>query len=98
MIFTDCPEALFQQHAGQAAVRKYLEDFWLVAPPGSPDDASAYRAMKDVCATVRVPLAAEKCVALKTTLTLIGVRIDTSNMTVGLPLENCRPCETLSAT
>ena len=54
--------------------------------------------MKDVCATVRVPLAAEKCVALKTTLTLIGVRIDTSNMTVGLPLENCRPCETLSAT
>ena len=66
-------------------VRKYLDDFWVVAPPGSPDAARAYRAMQDVCATVRMPLATEKCVAPTTTLTLLGVRIDTASMTVGLP-------------
>ena len=30
--FADCLEALFQQRAGDAAVRKYLDGFWLVAP------------------------------------------------------------------
>ena len=56
-----------------------------MAPPGSPDAVRAYCAMQDVCATVRVPLAAEKSVAPTTTPTLLGVRINTASMTVGLP-------------
>ena len=83
--FADCLEGLFQQRAGEAEIRKYLDDFWLVAPPGSPDADRAYRAMHDVCTDVRVPLAVSKCVAPTTSLTLLGIQFDTAAMTVGLP-------------
>ena len=83
--FADCLELLFQERAGQAMVRKYLDDFWLVAPPGSPDAHRAYRSMHDICAAVRVPLAEKKCVGPTTSLALRGVQIDTVKMTVGLP-------------
>ena len=83
--FADCLEALFQQRAGEAQVRKYLDDFWLVAPPVSPDAQRAYQAIHDICDKLRVPLAVGKCVAPTTSLTLLGVHIDTEAMTVALP-------------
>ena len=83
--FADCLLALFQQRARRAEVRAYMDDFWLVAPPGSPDAATAYRAIRDVCSEIRVPLASDKCVAPTTRLTLLGVTLDTEAMTIALP-------------
>ena len=85
--FSDCLEALFQQRAGRASVQKYLDDFWLVAPRASSDAKMAYDAMQELCKSLSVPLAGDKSVPPTTSLTLLGVHIDTAAMTVGLPLD-----------
>ena len=84
--FADCLEALFQQKAHRAVIRKYLDDFWLVCPGNAPADADrAYEAMKQTCAELGVPLATEKCSAPATRMTLLGLELDTDNMTISLP-------------
>ena len=54
--FADCLEALFQQMAGLAEARKYIDDFWVVSPGDAPDEAeAAYQHCLRVCAEVGVP-------------------------------------------
>ena len=84
--FADCLEALFQKRAGRAVVRKYLDDFWFVCPGHAPEDATrAYEGMHQICAEIGVPLAAEKCAAPATTMTLLGLQLDTDKLTIALP-------------
>ena len=84
--FADCLEALFQQRAGPAQVRKYLDDFWLVCPGTAPAEAArAYEEIRSVCAEVGVPLATEKCAAPATRMTLLGLELDTGHLTIALP-------------
>ena len=86
--FGDCLEALFQQCAGNAVVRKYLDDFWLVCPGTAPADASgAYWGMHRICAAAGVPLAVEKCAPPSTCMTLLGFVLDTDRLTISLPMD-----------
>ena len=86
--FADCLEALFQQRAGRTEIRKYLDDFWAVCPGDAPADAAqAYAGMIQICATVGVPLAAEKCTEPSTRMTLLGLDLDTDRLTIALPAD-----------
>ena len=63
----------------------YLDDFLLVGPPDSPACQRDLEIFTQVCKELGVPLATEKVEGLSTSLTFLGILIDTHNMEIRLP-------------
>ncbi len=75
------------RHEGVPIVDHYLDDFITLGPPNSTACASNLRIIKEVSKRLGVPLAEEKCEGPDTSLTFLGIRIDTNDMTLSLPTD-----------
>ena len=63
----------------------YLDDFVVVGEPGSLQCHQAFSTVKEVCAELGVPLAADKSMGPTMCLTFLGIELDTSLMQIRLP-------------
>ena len=63
----------------------YLDDFLLLGPPGSLACATALRTFLSLCEELGVPVAEEKTEGPVTTLTFLGIEINTQSMQLRLP-------------
>ena len=65
----------------------YLDDFMTMALPASLTCARNLRVIHEVSATLRVPLAEDKCEGPSEMLTFLGIDIDTQEKVLQLPQE-----------
>lgn len=63
----------------------YLDDFILVGPPSSSSCAQDLALALIVCKRLGLPLHPDKCEGPSTSLTILGIRLDTNNQTASLP-------------
>ena len=82
---------------GVQAVYHYLDDFVVLGPPSSETCAEHLQILHKVCNDLGVPLAPEKQEGPDTTITFLGITIDTIKQELRLPEEKLRRLlETLS--
>ena len=65
----------------------YLDDFLLVGPPASNQCSKYLEEVKSTCTRLGIPLAIEKAEGPSTTLTFLGITLDTVQMEACLPPE-----------
>ena len=65
----------------------YLDDFLLMGPPGSPPCTEALQITRQLCEYVGIPIAKEKTEGPTTTLTFLGITIDSHAQQLRLPQE-----------
>ena len=75
------------QSQGMEESLHYLDDFLLLGPPASPKCAEALRTLLAICGQLGVPVAEEKTEGPLTTLTFLGIEIDTASLQLRLPQE-----------
>jgi len=68
----------------------YLDDFLLLGPPASPHCQEALQATLKLCRDLGVPVADEKTEGPATTLTFLGIEIDSCHRQLRLPQEKLR--------
>ena len=73
-----------QQH-GISQPLHYLDDFLLIGPPYSPECQQNLNTFIQLCTNLGVPLASEKIEGPSTSLTFLGITLDTANMEIRLP-------------
>ena len=65
----------------------YLDDFLLVGPPATNQCDKNLEEVKATCQWLGIPLAIEKVAGPATTLTFLGITLDTTKMEARLPTE-----------
>lgn len=85
--FAECLAALTRRSSGHDSICNYLDDFFGVGPPNSPQAGHAFNTFLRVCEEIGVPLAEQKCVPPTTHIEILGVSFDTTTMTLALPAE-----------
>ena len=73
------------QHRGVSFVIHYLDDFLTVGPPSSDTCQHNLDILKQLCDELGVPLALEKVEGPSTTISFLGILIDTVRMEIRLP-------------
>jgi len=86
-IFSAVAEALewVLQQRGVCHVVHYLDDFLLLGTPASPECQQALDTTTATCQELGAPLALEKIYGPSTSLSFLGVILDTATMSVQLP-------------
>ena len=72
---------------GVSYIIHYLDDFLAMGPPSSPVCQQNLNTFIGLCSKLGVPLAANKVEGLSTTLTFLGIILDTQCMEIRLPQE-----------
>ena len=72
---------------GVTDVDHYLDDFITIGPPHSAACAQNLQLIKDVSACLGVPLAEDKCEGPSTSITFLGIQVDTEQGTLSLPAD-----------
>jgi len=75
------------QQQGVFPLLHYLDDFLIVGPPASDICQQQLNTVKQVCDMLGVPLALEKVEGPSTSLSFLGITLDTINMEARLPPE-----------
>ena len=83
-ILADLLEWIASQR-GVSVCLHYLDDFLTMGPPASPTCQSNLDILTTTCEELGIPLAMEKLEGPSTTLTFLGVEIDTAKMEIRLP-------------
>ena len=83
------------QSRGSCRLIHYLDDFLFMAEPGSEACKSSLELAVQSCAELGVPLAMEKLEGPDTSLTFLGIVIDTVKLELRLPEEKLRRLEVL---
>ena len=73
-------------HNYQANLIHYLDDFFLVGPPSSAKCAQSVEDMLRLCSTLGIPVAMGKLEGPATTITYLGIEIDSQRKELRLPL------------
>ena len=86
-IFTLIADALewVVRKAGVRQIAHYLDDFVVIGRPASDECAESLRKMTELCAILGVPLAKEKSEGPSTSITFLGIQLDTESGTLALP-------------
>ena len=63
----------------------YLDDFFLVGPPHSPECTRSVDTILQVCAKLGVPVAEDKQEGPSTTITFLGIELDSARQELRLP-------------
>ena len=63
----------------------YLDDFLVLGAPNSPECADALAITLHTCAELGVPLAADKIEGPTTSLTFLGIQLDSTSLSLSLP-------------
>ena len=87
VIFSALGEALewILRQRGVKAVIHYIDDFLLLGPPSSPECKEALAITLQTCQELGVPIAPEKTEGPGTSITFLGIQLDSTSMTVSLP-------------
>jgi hypothetical protein len=72
---------------GVKAALHYLDDFLVLGPPEQPNCTHALTTTLALCAELGFPVAPEKTAGPITTLTFLGIDIDTTQQQIRLPQE-----------
>ena len=75
------------QQQGVSHVMHYLDDFLMLGPPSSNQCHQNLDIFKQTCQKLGVPLAIEKVEGPSTSLTFLGITLDTAKMEIRLPDE-----------
>ena len=67
----------------------YLDDFFFVGPPGSSDCLRALEAAVPLCESLGFPLAPHKVESPSTSITFLGIEVDSCRFELGLPASEC---------
>ena len=70
---------------GVKAVIHYIDDFLLLGPPSSPECKEALAVTLQTCQELRVPIAPKRTEGPVTSITFLGIQLDSTSMTVSLP-------------
>ena len=81
----DALEWVIRNQGGVTSVAHYLDDFIVLGRPESDECASGLRALMQTCDHLGVPLAQGKSEGPSTTLTFLGIEINTVACTISLP-------------
>ena len=73
------------QHRGISQILHYLDDFLLIGPPSSPECQQNLNKFMQICTNLGVPLASEKMEGPATSLTFLGITLDTARMEIRFP-------------
>ena len=73
----------------------YLDDFLLLGPPASPKCAEALHSFLAFCNQLGVPVVKEKTEGPSTSLSFLGIQIDTKSLQLRLPEDKLRNLVTL---
>ena len=73
---------------GVKAALHYLDDFLVLGPPDQPDCGQALATTLALCSELGFPVPSEKTEGPSTTLTFLGIEIDTAQQQVRLPQDN----------
>ncbi len=74
-------------HYGVNASFHYLDDFFFAGPSGSGDCHWAITSFQSLCSQLGVPLNPEKLVSPITTMTFLGIQLDSVQQVASLPLD-----------
>ena len=87
VIFSALGEALewILRQRGVKAVIHYIDDFLLLGPPSSPECKEALAVTHQTCQELGVPIAPEKTEGPITSITFLGIQLDSTSMTVSIP-------------
>ena len=75
---------ILQHNYGVANIIHYLDDFFTAGPPHSPECEQNMRSMAQLCSAVRAPLKQEKTEGPTTTLTFLGIELNSATMTASI--------------
>ena len=81
----DAMEWILRHYFGVTNCFHYLDDFFIAAPATSSDCLNALRDMLLLCQAVGAPVKPEKVLGPATTLTILGIELDTIAMQACLP-------------
>ena len=81
----DALEWVIREQGGVTNIAHYLEDFIVLGRPESDKCARCLRVLMQTCDRLGVPLAPGKSEGPSTTLTFLGIKIDTVACTLALP-------------
>lgn len=81
--------------AGIPVVRHYLDDFIIVAPPGSPLCQECFDILHRICEVLGIPLSIRKEEGPTTCLTFLGIEVDTLAGELRLPAEKLQRLQAL---
>ena len=70
---------------GVKAVIHYIDDFLLLGPPSSPECKDALAVTLQTCQGLGVPIVPEKTDGPVTSITFLGIQLDSTSMAVSLP-------------
>ena len=73
----------------------YLDDYFTLGPAGRLTSDSSIRAIQEASRDLEVPLASEKCEDSTTCLIFLGIELDSTNMTVRLPIDKLSELQAL---
>ena len=73
------------QQKGISQILHYLDDFLLIGPPCSPECQLNLDNFMQICFNLGIPLASEKLEGPATSLTFLGITLDTARMEIRLP-------------
>ena len=74
----------------------YLDDFLLVGPPDQPTCQGSMSTMLQVCKTMGIPVATEKCEGPATCITFLGIVLDSSPQQLRLPPDKLQEIASLT--
>ena len=88
LIFSAVADALLwiMQKKGAGVVFHYLDDFITVGAPASNECSQNIAIMNDACRETGMPIEVDKCEGPATTLTFLGIELDTVALELRLPL------------
>eukprot|EP00731_Ephydatia_muelleri_P013873 Em0007g1183a len=81
----DALEWVIREQGGVTNIAHYLDDFIVLGRPESDECARCLRVLMQTCDRLGVPLAPGKSEGPSTTLTFLGIKIDTVACTLALP-------------
>ena len=84
--YADALEWIFRKQ-GMLNILHYLDDFLVVGSPATPECQHSLNSIMAICTQLGVPLAMEKIEGPTTSLTFLGIQIDTEKMQARLPAD-----------
>ena len=89
IIFTAVADTLewVIRRQGVPHIFHYVDDYMLVGKPNAPNCISYLSTLLQTCTSLGVPIAPEKCEGPATTLTVLGIEIDSKLMQLRLPAD-----------
>lgn len=75
------------ENSGLDTLSHYLDDFIFAGSKGSGNCYNLMSSFQSICIEIGVPLAVEKTQGLVTSLTFLGIKIDTNQMCIRIPKE-----------